>query len=74
MELHFEGKATAETDAKLKKRYQSQKSMSLYVPGDTRMLSVFKMIYRVVYLVGGRVSLEGIQIWCDFGQSLLVWS
>jgi hypothetical protein len=48
--------STPAVQAALRAKYHRQRCSSLYQPGDTRMLSVFRMVYRVILLKTALVS------------------
>jgi hypothetical protein len=47
---YYTTKQAETTDTKEKQRYAMRKKMVLYKPGDTRMLSVFKLLFRTFIL------------------------
>ena len=49
MHGHFEFLATQTTDARERQKLGSSKDMVLYKMGDTRMLSLFRMLARIVF-------------------------
>ena len=57
VEAHFNAKTQASKTPKERKACSSRKTMVLYKPGDTRMLSVFKLLFRILMLMDPLIAM-----------------
>ena len=56
---HFQAKYDSCSDPKARRACAARKTMTLYKKGDTRMLSIFKLLFRTLSLMGPLVATFG---------------